>query len=130
VARSVKKGPFVDQHLLVKTEEASRDRSKKVIKSWSRRSLIIPDMIGLTFAVHNGKKFVPVFVTENMVGHKFGEFSATRVFRGHSGARKEVAAPGAAAPTAAPGAAAPTAAPGAAPKAAPAAPAAAPAAKG
>lgn len=127
MARSVKKGPFVDQHLLAKAEAASMDRSKKVIKSWSRRSLVTPDMIGLTFAIHNGKKFAPVFVTENMVGHKFGEFSATRVFRGHSGIKKDIAAPGAAGPTAAPGAA-----PGAtAPKAAPAAaaPAAAPAAK-
>jgi len=118
VARSIKKGPFLDQHLSSKIEAAGRDRSKKVIKTWSRRSIVSPDMLGLTFAVHNGKKFVPVFVTENMVGHKLGEFSMTRVFRGHSGIKKEAAgapvgAPvGAlsAAPKPAPGAAAPAAA--------------------
>lgn len=86
--RSVKKGPFVDKHLTVKVAEAVSDKSKKVIKTWSRRSTIVPDMVGLTFAVHNGKKFIPVFVTENMVGHKLGEFSPTRTFHGHSGDKK------------------------------------------
>ncbi len=117
MARSIKKGPFVDQHMIAKTETAQRDRSKKVIKSWSRRSMVTPDMIGLTFAIHNGKKFVPVFVTENMIGHKFGEFALTRVFRGHSGMKKEVVGAPAAAPAG--GAAAPK--PAAAPAAAPAA---------
>lgn len=92
MARSIKKGPFVDQHLADKVEEAQASRNKKVIKTWSRRSMIIPDMVGLTFAVHNGRKFVPVFVTENMVGHKLGEFSPTRTFKGHSGDRKAAAA--------------------------------------
>ena len=102
--RSVKKGPFVEDHLLKKVKVAVDTKSRKVIKTWSRRSTIIPDFVGLTFAVHNGRKFVPIFVTENMVGHKLGEFSPARTFRGHSGIRKEVAAaPGAAAP--APGAA-------------------------
>ncbi len=86
--RSVKKGPFIDDSLRKKVDEAVQTNSKKVIKTWSRRSTIIPDMVGLTFAVHNGKKFIPVFVTENMVGHKLGEFSPTRVFYGHSGDRK------------------------------------------
>ncbi len=88
MARSVKKGPFVDQHLLNKVQEATRSRSPKVIKTWSRRSTIIPEMIGLTFAVHNGKKFLPVFVTENLVGHKLGEFAPTRIFHGHAGDRR------------------------------------------
>jgi small subunit ribosomal protein S19 len=88
VPRSVKKGPWVDTHLEKKVQEAQRTNSRKVIKTWSRRSTIIPDCIGLTFAVHNGKKFVPVFVTENMVGHKFGEFAPTRSFRGHAGDKK------------------------------------------
>ena len=88
MARSIKKGPFIDKHLLEKVEEASRTVSRKVIKTWSRRSTIVPECVGLTFAVHNGKKFIPVFVTENMVGHKFGEFSPTRTFFGHSGDRK------------------------------------------
>ncbi len=87
--RSVKKGPFIDDHLMVKVSAAQQEGSKKVIKTWSRRSTIIPEMVGLTFAVHNGKKFVPVFVTENMVGHKLGEFSPTRFFHGHSGDRKK-----------------------------------------
>jgi small subunit ribosomal protein S19 len=82
VARSVKKGPFIDSYLLPKAERARID--KKPIKTWSRRSTIVPDFVGLTFAVHNGKKFVPVYVTENMVGHKLGEFSPTRTFKGHS----------------------------------------------
>jgi small subunit ribosomal protein S19 len=86
--RSVKKGPFVDRFLTKQVVDAVKEQSKKVIKTWSRRSTIIPDMVGITFAVHNGKKFIPVFVTENMVGHKLGEFSPTRTFRGHSGDRK------------------------------------------
>jgi small subunit ribosomal protein S19 len=88
MARSVKKGPFIDKHLMTKVTDMQRQKSKKVIKTWSRRSTIIPDMVGLTFAVHNGRKFLPVFVTENMVGHKLGEFSPTRTFHGHSGDRK------------------------------------------
>lgn len=86
--RSIKKGPFIDDHLIKKVEEAHNTRSKKVIKTWSRRSTILPDMVGLTFAVHNGRNFVPVFVTENMVGHKLGEFAPTRTFRGHAADRK------------------------------------------
>jgi small subunit ribosomal protein S19 len=88
MARSVKKGPFVDAHLMKKVVEFQRQKSKKVLKTWSRRSTITPEMLGLTFAVHNGRKFVPVFATENMVGHKLGEFSPTRTFHGHSGDRK------------------------------------------
>ena len=87
--RSVKKGPFVDDHLLKKAYAASQQQSKRVIKTWSRRSTVIPDWVGITFAIHNGKKFIPVFITENMVGHKLGEFSPTRTFRGHSGDRKK-----------------------------------------
>ena len=83
--RSLKKGPFVDDHLVAKIEQATANNDRRVIKTWSRRSLILPEMVGLTFAVHNGKKFVPVFVTENMVGHKLGEFAPTRTFRGHAG---------------------------------------------
>lgn len=81
MARSIKKGPFVDDYLFNKAEKAKED--KKPIKTWSRRSTILPEFVGLTFAVHNGKKFVPVFVTENMVGHKLGEFSPTRTYKGH-----------------------------------------------
>ncbi len=88
MSRSVKKGPFIDDHLMKKVLKAKETSSRKVIKTWSRRSDIVPDMIGLTFAVHNGKKFIPVFVTENMVGHKLGEFSPTRTFYGHAGDRK------------------------------------------
>lgn len=88
MARSIKKGPFVDSHLEKKVTEAVSGGSKKVIKTWSRRSTITPDFVGLTFAVHNGRKFIPVFVTENMVGHKLGEFSPTRTFHTHSGDRK------------------------------------------
>jgi small subunit ribosomal protein S19 len=88
MARSIKKGPFVDSHLTKKVEEARRTKEAKVIKTWTRRSTIVPEMVGLTFAVHNGKKFIPVFVTEEMVGHKLGEFSPTRTFHGHSGGRK------------------------------------------
>lgn len=84
MARSIKKGPFVDTHVLKKIETAGKTGDRKVIKTWSRRSVIIPDAVGLTFAVHNGKKFVPVYVTENMIGHKFGEFSPTRQFGGHT----------------------------------------------
>jgi small subunit ribosomal protein S19 len=86
--RSVSKGPFIDDHLQKKVDEAIVSKSKRIIQTWSRRSTIAPDFVGLTFAVHNGKKFVPVFVTENMVGHKLGEFSPTRTFYGHSGDRK------------------------------------------
>ena len=88
MARSVKKGPYVFHKLLTKIFKAQDTGKKSVIKTWSRSSMIIPDMVGLTIAVHNGKTFVPVFVTENMVGHKLGEFSPTRTFRGHSGNRK------------------------------------------
>jgi small subunit ribosomal protein S19 len=102
MARSIKKGPFIDKHLLSKVTEAQRLKSKKVVKTWSRRSMIIPEMVGLTFAVHNGRKFVPVFITENMVGHKLGEFSPTRTFHGHSGDRKAASGPGGGAPAAAP----------------------------
>ncbi len=90
MGRSVKKGPFVDDHLMKKIEAAVEAGSRKVIKTWSRRSDILPEMVGLTFAVHNGKKFVPVFVTENMVGHKLGEFSPTRTFYSHAGDRKGI----------------------------------------
>jgi small subunit ribosomal protein S19 len=86
--RSIKKGPFVDDHLLKKVEKAQESGSRKVIKTWSRRSDIIPDMVGLTFAVHNGKKFIPVYVSENMVGHKLGEFSPTRTYYGHAADKK------------------------------------------
>ncbi|MDY6879847.1 MAG: 30S ribosomal protein S19 [Desulfatiglans sp.] len=86
--RSLKKGPFVDDHLLRKVQKATETDSRKIIKTWSRRSTILPEFVGLTFAVHNGKKFMPVFVTEDMVGHKLGEFSPTRTFYGHSGDRK------------------------------------------
>lgn len=89
--RSLKKGPFIDDSLLKKIEAAQGTRSTKVIKTWSRRSTIIPEMVGLTLAVHNGRKFVPVFVTENMVGHKLGEFSPTRTFYGHAGDKKSKA---------------------------------------
>lgn len=87
--RSVKKGPYVEPKLLKKIEALKELKSKKVIKTWSRRSTIIPEFIGYTFSVHNGMKFVPVYVTENMVGHKLGEFSPTRTFRGHAGSEKK-----------------------------------------
>jgi small subunit ribosomal protein S19 len=87
--RSIKKGPFIDDHLMKKVEVLNEGNSKQVIKTWSRRSTIIPDFIGHTFAVHNGKKFVPVYVTENMVGHKLGEFSPTRTYRGHKEKKKK-----------------------------------------
>ncbi len=86
--RSVKKGPFIDGHLMKKALEARETGSKKIIQTWSRRSTVTPEMIGLNLGVHNGKKFVPIFVTENMIGHKLGEFAPTRSFYGHSGDRK------------------------------------------
>jgi small subunit ribosomal protein S19 len=86
--RSLKKGPYIEERLLKKVEEAQKSRSSQVIKTWSRRSTIVPEMVGITLAVHNGRKFVPVFVSENMVGHKLGEFSPTRTFYGHAGDRK------------------------------------------
>ena len=86
--RSLKKGPFVDTHLLAKVEAASESGDRRVIKTWSRRSTVIPEMVGLTFNVHNGRKFVTVFVTENMVGHKLGEFAPTRTFGGHATDKK------------------------------------------
>jgi small subunit ribosomal protein S19 len=92
MARSVKKGPFVDLHLLEKTEKARAGGDKRPIKTWSRRSTILPDFVGLTIAVHNGKQHIPVYVTENMVGHKLGEFALTRTFKGHT-ADKKAAAP-------------------------------------
>jgi small subunit ribosomal protein S19 len=117
MARSIKKGPFVDHHLLAKVEKARSTSDKRPIKTWSRRSTIVPDFVGLTIAVHNGKQHMPVYVTENMVGHKLGEFAMTRIFKSHSAAGKRTdeavgherrppaGAPGAAAPAAAPAAA-------------------------
>ncbi|HUV97443.1 MAG TPA: 30S ribosomal protein S19 [Acidobacteriaceae bacterium] len=84
MARSTKKGPFIDTHLIVKIEAMNKANDKKVVRTWSRRSTIFPEMVGHTIAVHNGRKFIPVYVTENMVGHKLGEFAATRTFKGHS----------------------------------------------
>lgn len=86
--RSIKKGPFVDHHLMKKVETANETNDKRPIKTWSRRSMIIPDMVGLTIAVHNGKDHMPIFITENMVGHKLGEFVLTRTFRGHAADKK------------------------------------------
>lgn len=88
MARSIKKGPYVFHKLLVKIARAKDAKKNTVIKTWSRPSMVIPDMVGLTIAVHNGKSFIPVFITENMVGHKLGEFAGTRTFRGHGGNRK------------------------------------------
>ncbi|MBN1637145.1 MAG: 30S ribosomal protein S19 [Deltaproteobacteria bacterium] len=88
MSRSLKKGPFVDDHLLKKVFESRDTGSRRVIKTWSRRSVILPEFVGLTFAVHNGKKFVPVYITEDMIGHKLGEFAATRTFYGHAADRK------------------------------------------
>jgi len=88
VPRSIKKGPFVDDHLIKKVEKAVATNDKRPIKTWSRRSMILPEMVGLTIAVHNGRLHVPIYVSENMVGHKLGEFAATRTFKGHSGDRK------------------------------------------
>ena len=90
MSRSLKKGPFVDEHLLAKIENANRTGDKRVIKTWSRRSTIIPEMVGHTLAVHDGRKHVPVYVTESMVGHKLGEFAPTRTFRGHAGGGRAV----------------------------------------
>ena len=91
MARSIKKGPFVDLHLLKKVEKARGTSDKRPIKTWSRRSTVLPDFVGLTIAVHNGKQHVPVYVSENMVGHKLGEFALTRTFKGHSADRKVTA---------------------------------------
>jgi len=88
MARSVKKGPFVDSHLAKKVEIMNKGNEKRVVKTWSRRSMVIPEFVGHTFAVHNGRKFIPVFVSENMVGHKLGEFAPTRTFGGHAADRK------------------------------------------
>ena len=120
MGRSLKKGPFVDTHLLEKVEVMNRGAEKKVIKTWSRRSTVVPEMVGHTLAVHNGKKFIPVYITENMVGHKLGEFAPTRIFKGHTTRVAERAAalaatgPGGGAPGG-PGAASAGAAPAAAP---------------
>jgi small subunit ribosomal protein S19 len=86
--RSIKKGPFIDTHLIKKVEKAVGSNDRRPIRTWSRRSMIVPDMVGLTIAVHNGRQHVPVLISENMVGHKLGEFAVTRTFRGHSGDRK------------------------------------------
>src|SRR5512145_1425552 len=107
MARSVKKGPFIDEHLVKKIAAANESRQKQVIRTWSRRSTVTPEMVGHTIGVHNGRKFIPVFVSENMVGHKLGEFSPTRTFFAHSGDRKAEAkettgGPAAAAPRPAP----------------------------
>ncbi|MEX2272924.1 MAG: 30S ribosomal protein S19 [Vicinamibacterales bacterium] len=102
MGRSLKKGPFIDLHLLEKVEAMNRAGDKKVIKTWSRRSTVVPEMVGHTIAVHNGNKFVPVYVTENMVGHKLGEFAPTRHFRGHTTKAEKAAA--AAPPAGGPGA--------------------------
>ena len=91
MSRSLKKGPFIDSHLLRQVEILNAGDRKSVIKTWSRRSMVVPVMLGHTFAVHNGKKFVPVYVTENMVGHRLGEFAPTRTFKGHSGEKKKAA---------------------------------------
>ncbi|MDR3352214.1 MAG: 30S ribosomal protein S19 [Zoogloeaceae bacterium] len=88
MGRSIKKGPFVDAHLLKKVETAQSSRDKRPIKTWSRRSTVLPDFVGLTIAVHNGKQHIPVYITENMVGHKLGEFSLTRTFKGHTAGKK------------------------------------------
>ena len=88
MTRSLRKGPFVDNHLLVKVEDAQNSGNKSVIKTWSRRSTVVPEMVGLTIAVHNGRQHVPILISENMVGHKRGEFAVTRTFKGHSGDRK------------------------------------------
>ena len=125
MARSIRKGPFVDLHLLKKVEAAQKVNDKRPIKTWSRRSTILPDFVGLTIAVHNGRQHVPVYVTENMVGHKLGEFSHTRIFKGHSKAGSAQAAAAAAAAAAAGdrrSTPTPSAAPGAAPPASAAAP--------
>ncbi len=104
MARSLKKGPFVDAHLTKKIETMNREHDKKVVKTWSRRSTVIPEMVGHTIAVHNGRKFIPVYISENMVGHKLGEFAMTRTFKGHSGKKVEKTGKPAGAPGAAPAA--------------------------
>jgi small subunit ribosomal protein S19 len=109
MARSIKKGPFVDHHLMKKVLTARDTSDKRPIKTWSRRSTIIPEFVGLTLAVHNGKQHIPVYVTENMVGHKLGEFAMTRQFKGHSAEKKTAPVPGGGVPGPAP--AAPSAAP-------------------
>ena len=120
MARSIKKGPFVDHHLMAKVDKARNNSDKRPIKTWSRRSTIVPEFVGLTIAVHNGKQHMPVYVTENMVGHKLGEFALTRIFKSHSAAGKRTdEAVGDRRPAAAPAAAA-AAAPPPAPAAAPA----------
>ena len=101
MTRSAKKGPFVDESLMTKVERVKSSGKREVIKTWSRRSMVVPDFVGLTIAVHDGRKFVPVFMTENMVGHRLGEFAPTRTFRMHSGQRKESAGSGASAAPAA-----------------------------
>ncbi len=88
MGRSLKKGPYVDEKLLARVDELNRSRQKKVLKSWSRRSTIVPEFVGHTLAIHNGKKFIPVYITENMVGHRLGEFAQTRTFRAHGAAQK------------------------------------------
>jgi small subunit ribosomal protein S19 len=121
MARSLKKGPFIDHHLAKKVADAQASRTKKPIKTWSRRSMVTPDMVGLTIQVHNGRQHMPVFITENMVTHKLGEFAPTRIFKGHGAVGDKKGDEGDKKPAAAPaGAAAPAAA---APAAAPAAPA-------
>ena len=115
MSRSIKKGPFVDHHLMAKVEKARNTSDKRPIKTWSRRSTVMPEFVGLTLAVHNGKQHMPVYVTENMVGHKLGEFALTRIFKSHSAAGKRTEeAGGGRPPPSAPGAAAPAAAPAAA----------------
>ena len=114
MSRSTKKGPFIDGHLLEKITSLNATGEKRVVKTWSRRSTIVPEMVGHTLAIHNGRKFTPVYVSENMVGHKLGEFSPTRIFKGHSGKKVEKGAtPGAPGAPGAPAAAAPAAAPAA-----------------
>ena len=124
MARSIKKGPFVDHHLLKKVESARGANDRRPIKTWSRRSTIVPDFVGLTIAVHNGKQHIPVYVTENMVGHKLGEFAMTRIFKSHSavGKRTAEAVGDRRPPPGTQGPAAPAAAPATAPAAAPAPP--------
>src|SRR5918996_6076866 len=115
MSRSLKKGPFVDVPLLEKIEVMNRNNDKKVIKTWSRRSTVVPDMVGHTIAVHNGRKFIPVYIAENMVGHKLGEFSPSRIFKGHGGEKAQGGAKAGGTPGGPPPPAAPPAAPGAAP---------------
>ena len=109
MSRSLKKGPFIDTSLLERVEALNRANEKRVVKTWSRRSTVIPEMVGHTLAVHNGKKFIPVYITENMVGHKLGEFAPTRVFKGHTTKSDKAAQVAAAAPAAPAGASAPKA---------------------